>query len=172
MNAHSGAGFDTPEPFSVNNSYGTSGTAYRPGPRPRRHIGGLWIFMLSCLPGLNYMAMGLIKRGLFFMSAFFGIIFLMSTMHSLVFPLTILFFASMFDSQSKRRRINNGEYVPDDIDDIIRFVKKYKTLLIAAATFLILVKMFHLVVVVLLCILIWYFIKNRTTKSDNNNSNN
>jgi len=166
MDAHFGAGYDTPEPFSINNSHGT---AKRTG-KPRRYISGFWIFLLSCLPGLNYMAMGMMKRGLFFMSAFFGIIFLIDTFHFFAFLLVILFFASLCDAQSKRRRINSGEYVPDDIDDIMRFAKKYKVPLLAAIAFLVLVRMFHIVFVVVLCLLGWYLIKNRGEKSGNSDN--
>ena len=166
MDAHSGAGYGTPEPFSVNSSHGEP----RREGRPRRYISGLWIFMLSCLPGLNYMAMGLMKRGLFFMSAFFGIIFLMGTLHFLAFPLTILFFASLCDSQSKRRRINSGEHVPDDIDDIMRFATKHKTLLLVVFAFLVLVRISNIVFIIVLCLLGWYFIRGRNGKSSSNDS--
>jgi len=174
MNAHSGAGFDAPEPFRVNNSYGASGAssfAHRTEPRPRRRISGFWIFMLSFLPGLNYMVMGLMKRGLFFMSAFFGMVYLVDFFHFLAFPLAILFFASLCDSQSKRRRINNGEHVPDDIDDIMRFAIKYKTPLLIAAAFLILIRILNFsgpLLAIVVCLLGWYFIKNRTGKFSKN----
>jgi len=113
------------------------------------------------------MAMGLMKRGLFFMSAFFGIIYLMSTLHFLVFPLTILFFASLCDSQSKRRRINSGEHVPDNIDDIMRFAMKYKTPLLIALAFLMVIRILNIggfLLAILLCLLGWYFITNRSGK--------
>jgi len=170
MNAHFGAGYDTPEPYAVNTSHGTD----RRAGRPRRYISGFWIFLLSCLPGLNFMAMGLMKRGLFFMSAFFGIIFLMGTFNFLAFLLVILIFASLCDAQSKRRRINNGEYVPDDIDDIVRFTTKYKTALFITFAFLMLIKIFHVfspIFVIILCLLGWYLIKNSGKKYKNNDNN-
>ena len=158
-------------------SGGTPGFRTDPprSPKPRRYVSALWIFMLSCLPGLNYMAMGLMKRGLFFMSTCFGLIYLMSVFHALTFPLVILFFASLCDAQNKRRRINNGEYVSDDIDDIIRFAIKYKTPLLVVLVFLILGSFFgpsgilwrgsgHLLVLMIVCLIGWYFINNRAKR--------
>jgi len=144
--------------------------------KPRRYISGLWIFLLSCLPGLNFMALGLMKRGLFFMSAFFGLISLIGFFRYMaVFPLVILIFASLCDAQNKRRRINNGEYVNDDIDDILRFVAKYKVPLLAVFAFMTVHSLFsssfgmggHMripLVPILVCIAGWYFIKNRGSK--------
>ena len=148
-------------------------------PKPRRYISGLWIFLLSGLPGLNFMAMGLMKRGLFFMSAFFGLVYLMIGFRVTVFPFVIamLFFASLCDAQSKRRRINSGEYVSDDIDDVIRFAVKYKTPLLAAVSFLALHSFFSTVggvwrghhgggffTLALVCLVAWLFIRNRAGK--------
>ena len=154
----------------------------RAGRKPHRYISGLWILMLSFLPGLNYMALGLIKRGIFFMSAFFGIIYLMSGFHVLVFPLIVLFFASLCDSQSKRRRINNGDYVSDDIYDIISFLSKYRTPLLGVLIFMILssfvgfggaswhrhshMQGFNFLALIVVCVIGWYFIKNRKIKAD------
>jgi len=165
MNVNSSAG------HGHRDAYERKGTG-RTGPRPHRYISGLWIFLLSCLPGLNFMAMGLMKRGLFFMSAFFGLVYLINVFHGLaVFPIVVLFFASICDAQSKRRRINNGEYVNDDIDDIIRFTVKYKTLLIVIAGFFALSSVFsrasgifNLLPLVVVCLAGWYFIKHRPGK--------
>jgi len=160
--------------------------------KPSRYVSGLWIFILSFLPGLNYMAMGLMKRGLFFMSAFFGLIYLMSGFHFLAFAFVILFFASMCDAQSKRRRINNGEYVGDDVDDIIRFVVKYKTPILVILTFFALSTSLgfgsggfwhghwqrsgNFLALLILCFFGWHFIKNRSSgsrkdKDDDGHSN-
>ena len=190
VNMSPGQNFDHPGHHGHGGAYkGSEFSAERRRPsertphRPYRYISGLWILMLSCLPGLNYMAMGLIKRGLFFMSAFFGIIYLMIGYYPMVFLLIILFFASLCDAQNKRRRINNGEFVSDDIYDIIRFFREYKTLILGALAFIMLTSFlgsgggfwhghrhgpsfFPLFPLIVVCFIGWYFIKIKRRKSD------
>lgn len=67
-------------------------------------------FILSFLPGVGHMYLGLNKRGLQFMAAFFGTIFLidlLSTGPLLPFVLVIIWFYSMFDALQMTSRINH-----------------------------------------------------------------
>ena len=107
----------------------------------RRHTGmhrvsGLMVLIFSCLPGVNYMYMGLIKRGLVALLGFFLLVYMtaqfrfwpISMLMGLSFPVYIL--ACTFDAFNTRRRINAGEHVEDNIDDIISFIKRNKHILI------------------------------------------
>ena len=105
-----------------------------------RHINWGLLFLFSCvipIPGLNYMYEGLIKRGLAALSAFFLLIYLtaqfpiwpFSLIFGLSYPVYIL--ACIFDGFHIRRRINAGETVSDDIDDILRFLKRNRYLILA-----------------------------------------
>ena len=67
-------------------------------------------FILSCLPGAGHMYLGLNKRGLQFMAAFFGTIFLIDLIRVgplLPFLLVIIWFYSMFDALQMTTRINH-----------------------------------------------------------------
>lgn len=67
-------------------------------------------FILSFLPGAGHMYLGLNKRGLQFMAAFFGTIFLIDLLHIellLAFVLVIVWFYSMFDALQMTSRINH-----------------------------------------------------------------
>jgi hypothetical protein len=77
--------------------------------------------------------MGLIKRGLVALSAFFGIIYAMVQFYGaglwplgllFTFALPVLVMTVIFDSFARRRRINAGEIVEDDIDDILHFIRR------------------------------------------------
>ena len=172
MNMNSGGGY-APHDHGHMHAHAGRG-AERTGPRTRRYVSGLWIFLLSGLPGLNYMAMGLMKRGLFFMSAFFGLVYLINVFHALAaFPIVILFFASICDAQSKRRRINSGEYVSDDVDDILRFAVRYKSIILVVLGVLAVSSLVSFgsrifwhnpIILILVCLVGWYFIKCRSEK--------
>ena len=102
----------------------------------RRHISGglLLLFSIPPIPpGVNYMFMGLIKRGLAAMCGFFLLIYFIGVsnmplrlMFSLALPIYIL--TCIFDSFDIRRRINAGEAVDDNIDGAIRFLRRNKYL--------------------------------------------
>lgn len=67
-------------------------------------------FILSCLPGAGHMYLGLNKRGLQFMAAFFGTIFLIDLVRIgplMPFLLVIIWFYSMFDALQMTSRINH-----------------------------------------------------------------
>jgi len=128
-------------------SDGTSGTvptgAYRPSPGyPSRTVSWGLLFLFSVvipLPGLNYMYMGLIKRGLVAMSAFFGVIYLVIQFAGsgtwpigiiFIFAIPVLILACLFDGFRIRSRINAGEVVTDNIDDITAFIRRNRRTLI------------------------------------------
>jgi len=99
----------------------------------RKPLSGGLLFLFSFFfpPGVNYMYMGLIKRGLAAMVGFFLIIYFIGVSRM---PLTLLFglglpvyiLTCIFDGFNIRRRINAGEVVGDNIDGVIRFLKQNK----------------------------------------------
>jgi hypothetical protein len=102
-----------------------------PLPKRGRDINVFFLFCLSCIPGLNYMYIGLMKRGMFFMSMFFMLIFISSTLHTPV-PMFALFMEmcySFFDGFKIRRQILNGENVPDEITDVTTFFNANKSII-------------------------------------------
>ena len=99
------------------------------------------------LPGLNYMYLGLIKRGLVAMSAFFGTIYLSTQFGGgglwplgmlFVFAIPVLWLACTFDGFRIRARINAGETVTDNVDEIVAFIRRNGKLLIGLLIFLLL----------------------------------
>jgi hypothetical protein len=121
---------------------------------PGRHISWGLLFFFSCIipvPGLNYMYEGLIKRGLAAMSTFFLLIYLTATFQmwpfSLIFGLSfpVFILTSIFDGFAIRRRINAGETVNDDIDDIIVFVQRNKRLIFSFIGLIIILSLFSAV---------------------------
>ena len=111
--------------------YGSTGK-YRTMSHSGRRISWGLLFLFSVvipLPGLNYMYMGLIKRGLVAMSAFFGTIYLSTLFNGgftmlFIFAIPVLILACIFDGFRLRLRINSGEEVADNIDDITEFIRK------------------------------------------------
>lgn len=94
----------------------------------KKDVNGFFLFCLSCLPGLNYMYMGLIKRGIFMMAAFFGMFAVLintgSVMAGAIF--TIIFFASFFDGFKIRKKLLRGVPVEDSFDDITSAISAHK----------------------------------------------
>jgi len=110
--------------------------ALSPGSAKYISWGLLFLFSVVIpLPGLNYMYMGLIKRGLMAMSAFFGLIFMISQLSGvfniLAFAIPILVITCIFDGFNVRRRINAGEEISDSIDDIITAIKRHKRIIVS-----------------------------------------
>ena len=79
-------------------------------------------FLLSCIPGVGHLYLGLMIRGFTFLVAFFGwimfIIFLSVASNQdgfqvLLLALPILWFYSFFDALHQRRRMAEGEQVLD-----------------------------------------------------------
>jgi len=102
-------------------------------PGGRRVSGGLlFLFTLPIFPsGVNYMFMGLIKRGLAALCSFFLLIYMIvissgpiTVMFALALP--IFWLTCAFDGFQIRRRINAGEHVPDSIDEAINFLRANK----------------------------------------------
>jgi len=75
---------------------------------------------------------GLIKRGLFMLSSFFLTSYLAGALHEPIFGLIIpiMWITCAFDAFRIRRRLIAGEHVPDSVDDILGFIKKYKTVIL------------------------------------------
>jgi len=107
---------------------------YAPGPSAvpgGRRISWLLLLFFSILPGVNYMYMGLIKRGLAALTGFFLIIYFTGVSS---WPVTMLFgfalpifaLTCLFDGFNIRRRINAGELVSDNIDEVINFLRRNK----------------------------------------------
>jgi len=99
-----------------------------------RNISWGLLFMFSIPifpPGVNYMFMGLIKRGLAALCGFFLIIYFIGVSNM---PLTLLFIFALpiyiltcvFDGFHIRRRLNAGEVVGDNIDEAISFLRRNK----------------------------------------------
>ncbi|MCL1986991.1 MAG: hypothetical protein FWG64_03345 [Firmicutes bacterium] len=100
---------------------------------------------LGFLPGLNYMYMGLIKRGLAAMSAFSLLVYLIIT-SSWTFPgllfgfaLPVLMLSTIFDSFRILRRMEAGEVVTDNIDDVMHFFHRNKVLAVLALVFFVII---------------------------------
>jgi len=107
-----------------------------PPPRFHRRPSSGLTFILSFFPGVNYMYLGLMKRGLAAMCAFFLNIYALTLVSGSFIggPLTLLlwlalpvgYLSFMFDGFIIRRRIVAGEVVPDNIDDVIGFIRRNK----------------------------------------------
>ena len=107
-------------------SAAASPVSMRPLPIPKRSC--LKFLSLFFPPGVNYMYLGLIKRGLAAMGAFFMLIFLIANSNAAVtllavFSMIILYFACFFDSLAIHRRWQAGVVPKDDIDDILNFAQ-------------------------------------------------
>ena len=93
---------------------------------------GLLILLSCLLPGVNYMYLGLVKRGLAAVSFFFVLIYLAAVTS---WPVTMLFgmgaivfwLTCIFDGINIRRRLEQCESVPDGIEDILPVVQRHKT---------------------------------------------
>ena len=88
----------------------------------------LWLFLLSFLPGLNYMYIGLVKRGLFFIATFLMATYITIETWSIasLLAMFVIFATSLIDGFVKNGKMLIGLPVKDDISDIITFLKKHK----------------------------------------------
>ena len=107
--------------------------------RPHR-INPVFLCIAACVPGGGHMYMGLMKKGLLLMTMFFGTIYVMESMRGygglgLIIPIIWLY--SAFDAIAKRRLINAGIPVLDEMPDILSFVSANKALVAIAAIVLI-----------------------------------
>ena len=98
----------------------------------RGYSWGLLILLSCILPGVNYMYLGLVKRGLAAVSFFFVLVYLMAVT---IWPVTLMFgmgaavfwLTCIFDGINIRRRLEHGESVPDGIEDILPIIQRHKT---------------------------------------------
>ena len=100
-------------------------------PRPIRRGGGMnafFLFCLSCIPGLNYMYLGLMKRGMFFMTLFFMIIFVSGYLDAPMLACLIFveFCYSFFDGFRLLGYKRDGYAVEDNVDDVMEIYTKNK----------------------------------------------
>jgi len=100
-----------------------------PGEAPHHHRkrpSRFWLFALSFLPGLSHIYMGLIRRGLFYISALPILIYLTVVFASnlgvlVLFPafsIAALFAVAFFEAFSIRRDIIMGKEVKDTIPNL------------------------------------------------------
>lgn len=92
------------------------GNSITKSPSIRGNKSRFWAFVLSLVPGLGYLYLGLMNRGLQTMLLFFGSIFVASfigfdQLMALVVPVVI--FYSIFDTQQLTKDINAGIPVDD-----------------------------------------------------------
>ncbi len=75
-------------------------------------------FLFSLLPGAGHMYLGLMRRGIEIMFAFFGSIFIVASTFKLPeigVPLSIvIFFYGIFDAMHLKKAITRGDDVPDE----------------------------------------------------------
>jgi len=100
-------------------------------PRPVKRSGGknaFFLFCLSCIPGLNYMYLGLMKRGMFFMMMFFMITFVTTYLEApmLGFLIFIELCYSFFDGFKLLGFMRDGYAVEDNVDDVMEIYTKHK----------------------------------------------
>ncbi|PKM79993.1 MAG: hypothetical protein CVU89_15800 [Firmicutes bacterium HGW-Firmicutes-14] len=84
-----------------------------------------WAFVMSLIPGVGYMYLGLMNRGLQTMVLFFGSIFVTSfigfeELMALIAPVVV--FYSIFDTQQLVKSINEGGQVEDKLFFDIRSI--------------------------------------------------
>ena len=108
---------------------------------PPRQYSTFLVFIFSCLPGAAHMYMGLMKRGLLALTAFFAFIFIGHRATGMLVP--ILMITCFFDAMHTRRRLNSGVHVPDTVDGILNWVRKYKGVLLIVGGFLLLSELFN-----------------------------
>jgi len=108
-----------------------------PTPTLTRRPSRFWLLMLSPLPGLGHMYLGLIRRGLFYMASLALLIFLTTVLapSALViftgFAMAALFGVAFFEAFAIRRSMVMGKEVADTIPNIA-FIAKNKTILAIA----------------------------------------
>ena len=125
-----------------------------PPPKPicdargvKRNPNILITFFLSCIPGAQFMYMGLLKKGAMYLTltmlSIFGIVMMAESGGNsvLVFPFIIAVslcgLISFFDGLRTRRLIRSGVEVTDSIDSMLGFIARNKSriFLIAAIVF-------------------------------------
>ena len=129
------------------------------GTYPIRRPSRFWLFVLSPLPGLSHMYLGLIRRGLFYMASLALLIFLTTAIApSILVILTsfakfAIFAVAFFESFAIRRDIVMGKDVSDSTPNIAA-LRKNKTLF--AAVIIVVAVVVGLRVLAILGWLIWF----------------
>lgn len=72
-------------------------------------------FLLSAIPGVGHLYLGLMNRGMQLLTAFFGVFFLTFLFHNelFLFAVPLIFFFSLFDALQMAQHINDGQEVED-----------------------------------------------------------
>ncbi|MCL2415258.1 MAG: hypothetical protein FWD01_00430 [Defluviitaleaceae bacterium] len=99
--------------------------------RPIRKPSRLILFLLMWIPGLGHMYMGLIRRGLFYMSALPLLIYFTVALSRIApiftiltgFSIAALYFVSFFETFVIRRDIMAGKEIADIIPDLRSLLK-------------------------------------------------
>ena len=110
---------------------------------PHRRPSRFWLFVLSFLPGLSHIYMGLIRRGLFYISALAFVIFFTSVVvprfSSLGiitgFSIIAIFAVSFFEAFSIRRDIIMGKEVKDTLPNLGIILRNKVFLVVIAVLF-------------------------------------
>lgn len=87
-------------------------------PKDSRTINIFWATVLSFIPGAGHMYLGIMKRGLQLMVAFFGLIAVSNVFYSADFIglfSVIVWFYSVFDCYHIRKKLQHGEIVEEDL---------------------------------------------------------
>ncbi len=92
--------------------------ANKTGAGPKGHKGYFLAFLLSLIPGVGYLYLGLMRRGLQTMVVFYGAIFLslflgFEEIIALVLP--VIMFYTIFDTLQLLKKINEGDTVEDKL---------------------------------------------------------
>ncbi len=77
-----------------------------------------WAFVLSLIPGVGYLYLGLMRRGLQAMVIFYGTIFLAAAVNFgaiTVLVLPVIMFYTIFDTLQFLKQMNEGQYVEDKL---------------------------------------------------------
>lgn len=94
----------------------------------KRRISRLLLLMFSCMPGINYMFMGLMKRGVYALGAFMLAGYCAGTLESPLIGIVagMIYVVSFFDGFHVRRKLINGEYVEDGFSGITNAILRHK----------------------------------------------
>lgn len=112
-------------------TYETPHPSVKEPKRTKRPISSFFLFVCATIPGCGQMYLGLLKRGMLFMVAFYSMIYLTAQFDGVlgVF-IPIFWFVSFFDAFNQKNKIVSGETVKDDIDDLKSFAIEHRTIII------------------------------------------
>lgn len=93
-------------------------------------------FLLNVVPGLSSMYLGLMKRGAMILLLFIGVIMVATEIDNISILIPVIIIINFFDSFKIKNKLENGEYVADNLNDVGLFFKQNK-IFCAIAIFLI-----------------------------------